>query len=499
MVFIRKVKVGKHTYLAKVESYRENGKVKQKFIGYVGKEVDGKTVLSGSIERTKITKVSVFGPLLILDAVAKQVNLSGLLGEYGDYLLSLAYGHCISPNSVRKLTEWFGRTDINSLLNIEGVTYKKLLDALDSVDGGNGVLIQYKIFEAIKQKLKLKPDGYFYDVTNAYFYGVKCPIAKKKKKPKSRNQPQIQIGLAVTKDESIPIFHKVFEGNIFDAKTLPDILVALREHEVKNAFLIWDRGVSSGFNISEALKAGFQVLCGLALKGKMRDFVKRTISKENLNSMKFRVRLKSTTFYAKKIKYKYLGINGYLVICLNEKQKQDLKEKRYDKIIETQKLLSQNKKIEPEMKNYFNRKTLNHSAIKEAETFDGISAIFCTKNLTEEEIVHAYFEKDRIEKSFRTMKGLLEMDKIRFWLTGKVKAHIFICYLSYLLLSIIDYKLRKIKVNATNALQLLEPVYKVYLTDPKTKNTFTKTVTLTKQQEKILKTIQPKLLKECSD
>lgn len=499
MVFTRRVKVGKHTYLAKVESYRENGKVKQRFIGYVGKEVDGKTVLSGSIERAKITNVSVYGSLLILDAVAKQINLSKLLGEYGDYLLSLAYGHCIAPNSVKKLTKWFERTDIHSLLSLKGVTYKKLLEALDSVEGGNGVFRQYKIFKAVKQQFKLKPDGYFYDVTNAYFYGVKCPIAKKKKKPKSKNQLQIQIGLAVTKDEGIPIFHKVFEGNIFDARTLPDILIALREHNVENAFLIWDRGVSSKLNISEAREAGFQVLCGLARKGDVKKVAKRIVSEEDLSSMKHRVRLKSTTFYAKKLRYKYQGINGYLVVCLNEKQKQELKERRYDKIAEAQKLLLQKKGIRPEIKKYLRGKYLNHAAIKEAETFDGISAIFCTKNLSQEEIIHAYFEKDRIEKAFRTMKGLLEMDKIRFWLTGRVKAHIFVCYLSYLLLSLLDYKLRPINVDFANALELMESMYKIFITDPKTGNKFTKTVMLTKQQEKILKTIQPKLLKECSD
>lgn len=496
MAFIRKIKRGNYTYLQEVKNVWDNGRVKQKHIRYIGKEVDGKQMLSGSIENAKIDKVSVHGPLLIVDAVAKQINLSKLLGEYGEYLLSLAYAHCVSPNSVRKITKWFERTDIHSLLNIPDVTYEKLLDALDSVNEGNGDLIQNKIFRSVKEQLKLKPDGYFYDVTSAYFYGVKCPIAKKKKKPKSKNQPQIQIGLAVTKNEGIPIFHKVFEGNIFDGKTLPDILVSLRDQGIKDAFLIWDRGVSSEFNISEAMGSGFKVLCGLALKGDVKETARNIVAENILATIEHRVRLKSSTFYAKKFRYRYQGIPGYLVVCLNEKKKQCLKEQRYDNIAQAQKLLSQKKEIKPDIKKYLRGSRPNYAAIREAETFDGVSAIFCTKNLSQDEIIHAYFEKDRIEKAFRTMKGLLEADKIRFWLTGKVKAHVFVCYLSYLLLSLIDYRLRSLRgVNAINALEVMESMYKVFITDPKTKNKFVKTVALSKEQEKILKAIDPRLLK----
>ena len=44
MAFIRKKKVGKNVYLVKVESYREKGKVKQRVLEYLGKEIDGQPV-----------------------------------------------------------------------------------------------------------------------------------------------------------------------------------------------------------------------------------------------------------------------------------------------------------------------------------------------------------------------------------------------------------------------------------------------------------------------
>ncbi|MGC9044188.1 MAG: hypothetical protein ACP5KG_10065 [Myxococcota bacterium] len=44
MAFIRKIKKKSGVYLAEVKSYRDNGKVRQKVIKYLGKEVAGKVV-----------------------------------------------------------------------------------------------------------------------------------------------------------------------------------------------------------------------------------------------------------------------------------------------------------------------------------------------------------------------------------------------------------------------------------------------------------------------
>jgi hypothetical protein len=70
MSFIRKVKIGNKIYLSEVENQRINGKVVQKHIRYVGKEADGKTILSSSISNLQIDQVKVFGPLLILNRLA---------------------------------------------------------------------------------------------------------------------------------------------------------------------------------------------------------------------------------------------------------------------------------------------------------------------------------------------------------------------------------------------------------------------------------------------
>jgi hypothetical protein len=146
MSFVRKIKRGNSIYLAEVENVRVGGKVIQRHIRYVGKEVDDKAILTGSVATSTVDRVTIYGPLLMLDEIARQIDLSAALGEYGDYLLSLAYAHCVSPDSLKGVVDWFQKAEIGSLLSVPDMTYKNLIEAIDSVEGMKGEDIQGRIF-----------------------------------------------------------------------------------------------------------------------------------------------------------------------------------------------------------------------------------------------------------------------------------------------------------------------------------------------------------------
>ena len=110
-----------------------------------------------------------------------------------------------------------------------------------------------------------------------------------------------------------------------------------------------------------------------------------------------------------------------------------------------------------------------------------------------------YFEKDLVERAFKTIKGVTNLRPIRHWLYNRVRAHVFICYLSYLLLSLLRIHTKNLDLTPDKALHELKTVYKIYLRNPKKKLNFEKTVTLNRLQEKILKSIDKKLLAECSE
>src|SRR5437016_3946456 len=112
-----------------------------------------------------------------------------------------------------------------------------------------------------------------------------------------------------------------------------------------------------------------------------------------------------------------------------------------------------------------------------------------------DQMLSLYFNKDIIEKAFRSLKGIIQLRPIRHWLAERVHAHVFLCYLAYLLLSLLQYRLRKTDFTAESALRELSTMYKVYLRDAKNRFHLSRVVTLTKKQELILKAIDKALLK----
>ena len=59
-------------------------------------------------------------------------------------------------------------------------------------------------------------------------------------------------------------------------------------------------------------------------------------------------------------------------------------------------------------------------------------------------VVKAYFEKDFVEKVFRTLKTSEEMEPVRHRLERRVRVYIFVCVLAYRLLADLQWRLQKI-------------------------------------------------------
>lgn len=497
MSFIRKFKKGGHTYLGEVENRWVNGKVVQRFIRYVGKEADGRTVLSVSMSDTEIEAVKTYGPLLVLHQLAQEIQLDTLLGTYGKEILSMVYAHCLDYRSVNQMPEWFARTDLNLLLSLEAVTESRLVAAMESLEAMEAEELQRRIHEAVQQHYALTHSGVIYDVTNTYFYGKSCALAKPgHDKEGVKGRPLIQIGLACTKDEGVGVFHKTFPGNIHDSKTLRDLLSSLERFGLKEGVLVYDRGITSGKNIRETKHLHWETLCGIPFHPKLKKFWRPILKATPMTTFKNRVHFNQTTFYVLTRPYTIEGIPGTLALCLNEARRQSVRESRAQDLAEAQQLLNQNKKISPRFHKFFDAQhQIKQKLLDTAEEFDGYSLVFCTHGLSQQQMVEEYFDKDLIEKAFCTLKGINHLRPIRSWLRQHVSGHIFICFLAYVLLSLLRLRLKPVGLTPLEALGELETMYKVYLRDHTGTFRVAKTVALTKKQETILKAVDKRLLK----
>lgn len=430
--------------------------------------------------------------------LSNEIKLPSILGEFSSEILSLVYAHCLDYKSINKMSRWFSRTDLNMLLNLNDLTESKLLMALDILESKDVEKLQKDIFKNVKSFYKLSSKGIIYDVTNTYFCGKKCSISQfGKDKEGVKGRPLIQIGLGVTFEQGIPIFHKVFDGNIHDSKTLRDIITTFQNYNIRRGIFVFDRGVTSKVNLYEIKKTlKWDVLCGLALNFSLKQTLRTTLKTENIVQYSNRIRLKNTIFYVIEKKYTHGEINGKVAICFNEQLKKDLKESRYDEILNAKKLIQEGKKIKTGLMSFFDKKgNVLDKELEKIEEFEGYFCIFTTKaSLPKFDMVSIYFDKDLVEKAFRSLKGVVKLRPIRHWLYNRVIAHVLICYLSYLLLSLLKYRLKKIDISPIEALQEIDSIYKVYMKDKKNNLKFSRIVTLTEKQDKILKTIDRNII-----
>jgi len=496
MAYIKRSKKNGKVYLSEVETKRVDGKVVTKHLRYLGKEADGKTILASSMSNVEVENVKIYGPLLVLNQLAQEIGLSSLLGKYGDELLSMIYAHCLNYESVNQMPSWYERTDLNMLLNLEGVTEERLLKALDSLESQEPIELQKKIFDSVNAKHKLNKKGVVYDVTNTYLYGKKCPFGKiGKDKEGVKGRPLIQIGLGVTQEEGVPVFHKAFHGNIHDSRTFQDLVTTFSSFGIKSGLMVFDRGISSKQNQADIKGLGWKVLCGLPIEKGLKKILRPLIAEDKFLEFKNRVKLNSSVFYVETVPHSIGGIKGKLAFCFNERKKRTLKESRYDEIANAQSLLKQGKEIKANLHKFFGTDgRLLKRRVAEAEEFDGYSAIFTTASLSKNKLVKMYFDKDLVEKAFQSMKGIIKLRPIRHWLYNRVIAHVFICYLSYLLLTLLKIRLEKIGISPVAALRELDTLYKVYLNDSKKGFKLHRVVALNKTQEKILRAVDKKLL-----
>jgi transposase len=500
MSFIRRIKKGNAVYLAEVESVREGNKVKQKFLRYIGKEVDGKQILSSSISNLTIDSVKVYGSLAILDSLASSIDLHSHLGEYAKEILSMVYAHCINPQSISSLSDWFKKTDLNFILDLEKVTEERLLKAIDSLEKLNWDILQQTIFESVRKKYNITSKGIFYDVTNTYLYGRRCALGKLgHSKHGKDNNPLVQIGLGILRDSGIPVFHSVYEGNIHDARIFSDAIERFSSFGIQDVIVVYDRGITSKSNVTALKRLNLHGICGVPIRGSIKQIVRTLVKKNQILDYNNRIKLTSTKIYADEITHTIGGFTGKLLICFNPKMREDIRENRYDEIQHAQENMHLKKNIKSGLAKYFDEKEqLKKSVLLIAEEMDGYSCIFSTdKGLTKDEIVRTYYEKDLVEKAFRTLHGVVKLRPIRHWLNTRVIGHIFICYLAYLLLSLFQYRLSlsQLQYSATMALKKMETYYKIYARDTDKGFTIQKTVALSKEQEAIVRAVDKKIAK----
>jgi DDE family transposase len=497
--FIRKIKRGNRIYLAEVENQRDGVKVRQKLIRYLG--LDPRCVendIPFKINDLKVGPIKVFGPIIALESIARELGLFDLLGDIAEPILTLVFAHCLEYRSVDHAKEWYETTDLPNIFGHQKMPINTLHNALEMLSKRDSSAIQKSVFENLCNILGEDSSGVVYDATNTHLAGTRSSLANKgKDKEGVRGRKLIQIGLGVTRHLGIPIFHQTREGNIHDTMMFREAIQQFNEMGVRKGLMVFDRGITSKTCVLQLAKTGWHSLAGIP----NHQGVKAAISNLDLERMqKFRniVIQGDTEFFVKPIKFEIGSVHGKLLVMQNTRKRQEISRFRRLKIIKARdELRDFDISIPDELEKFFSKtKSINWHAIARAERYDGLSFIFTDAKIAVEEAVHLYFAKDIIERCFKLEKSILNLRPIRFWLDSKIKVHVLICHLALSLLTTCRIRLQKqgIYDDIGGIFKKLNSIYKVYFSIDRSRNvSFSKVNTLSTHQSRILKIIAPKL------
>lgn len=422
MTFIRKIKKKSGTYLAEVESYRSDGKVRQRVIKYLGKEINGKPEKRVLTSEITVKSVKRSFDVLAIDAIAQELGLTTLSNKH---VLALVYSHVLEKRSINQLEDWLRFTEIPDVLGIDQVSTKALYESLSDIDQDEMCAINEKIYTLFKT-CDESCDVAVIDVTDTYFEGSQVPIKRRKGKD-GKVRKLIQVGLAVSFKHGLPLFYKKYHGNLSNVHIFKDMALELQAHNLTG--VIVDRGMTSQENIQLAESLNLKIIAGMRKSKSINDEVLSSIIRDEIYSLKHRIELKNTTVYAIPFPFRY----GTLIAVYNPELEIVKKEQVFDKGEEIH------------------------------DTYTGYSLIYHTTPYEVADVVRQYYDKEIVERAFKQLKGVLSLRPIRVWLQDHIDGHLGICYLAYAILAYMNYKLLKTHKTAIDAITSLKYGYKVTL------------------------------------
>lgn len=450
------------TYYYLVENYREGSKVRQRILMPLGQSKDEKleellSVISRHLDIVSATQLAkkidiketfILGPLLIIDALFKQLGLYELLVklqkrhpkaqlDFVKIIFTLVVSRFVEPCSKLKLFSHWQEHFYPHFLEKD----LKLHDIYRSLD----ILSKYK--EDIERSLYKKGqsqgsffnqcDVVLYDLTTLRFESTREDLDNLRKfgysKEKRSDCTQIVFGLLVDTD-GMPLGFDVYPGNTFEGKTMPSVILKLqKKFQVRRFIVVGDRGLFSNENLKLFKGEGHEFIVGLRL-GLLKDRYDEIYNLRNFKWINEDIAIYETEY------------NNYRCIVTWSRKRAERDRKTREDILSKLelKLLSQTSDTRSFISNSNYKRyilyprskgkpILNKEVIARAEKTDGFFGIITNaRYLTSQDIIFNYKHLWKIENSFRELKGTLKTRPMFHWTNDRILGHLVLCFISYL-------------------------------------------------------------------
>jgi transposase len=374
-----------------------------------------------------------------------------------DVVVAMIVARILEPASKLATTRGFHpETATSSLAAVlgldEAVDETQLYGSLDWL-----LQRQQSIENALAKRHLSEGSLILYDVSSTYFEGRHCPLARFGHSRDERSgNPQIVFGL-LTNAEGCPVAVEVFAGNTGDPATVASQVSKLRERfHLKQIILAGDRGMLTSARIREDLKPQEGLQWISALKSiQIQQLVQGGALQLSLFDQHDLAEIQHASYPGER-----------LIACRNPLLAEERSRKRNELLEATEKQLKKiveatQRKKRPlrgrkeiglavgkilgryKMGKHFSlfieedgfRCERKQANIEREAALDGIYVIRTSvpeETLSSEKVVGCYKRLSDVERAFRSLKSVdLKIRPIYHHLADRVKAHVFLCMLSY--------------------------------------------------------------------
>jgi len=471
--YISKTVKGKiYSYPFLVHSYRdEKGKPRNKVIenlshlpenavGALKEALNSKSEVKLISAESVVYKKSVsIGSECVVLELIKDLGIIAALGNFPinfkNTIIASIVDRVINPKpySKKMLSKTFTKSFVGKLLNcVEDIPEQNWYESLEYLSTEQS---------GIEKKLFGKDSGslFLYDITSSYFEGEVCPIAEfGYNRDEKKGKKQIVIGL-LTNSKGKPVSVEVFKGNTADQTTvIGQISKLMKLFGLKEVTFVGDRGMLTSKRINEieedkkleSIKYITAITRGEIIK----------LSEDKSHPMQY-----SLFDHRDMVEVEEAGKR--YVLCKNpSKQKEDdstrniLINKTKNKLdaiftsIAEKKL--KNKEIIGKRVNSCIKKwnvgylfdieyeesylsyEINKEKLDKARLLDGcyvLTTNLSTEEISKEGIVEKYRDLQKVEQAFKSIKTTdIFLRPIRHWNEARVKGHVFVCMLAYMVI-----------------------------------------------------------------
>ena len=411
------------------------------------------------------------GPMLAVQLFYKKLNFSEIFSKHkskgldlNNLLIGLVSYKLTENFSIKEAGTWLNQDEILDILNLERFHERVLYRTLEIL-GRNKEEILSEILSSLFSVYDFEETDINLDWTSIVLHGTKSKLGKYGYSRDHRpDKLQITVGVSeLKKPTNIPIGITVNRGNVLDLQHFPDTYNQVKSRLKEGSLIVFDKGANTADNIKLIQKDEMKYLTSMKLNTSddkiIENFDPKTSelvdSKKNIYGIKIIKPSSIKYFYfSESLKKKQLEAKARTIL------------KKLQEAKEIQEVITKNKKLPKKFRinnelieiDYSFRTKLEKLSDEEAiellksSIINGREGFFClksNKDLTLENALEIYREKDSIEKIFDSLKNEIQIKPLRVWSEDSMYGAILLGFIAQLFISLMRYEFEEIKHRST--------------------------------------------------